>query len=99
MQRQTSNNVPHSSGQHVISAIFERDYNFNTLSWSLGQEVCYIELSPSAVVTQECVNTVERVCNELIAAATPVVAQVLGDQPSEEMSEEVRISAYVLDFS
>lgn len=78
------------SGQHVISAIFERDYNVNTLSWSLGQEVSYIELSPNAVVTQDDIDTIERVCNELIAAATPVVAQILGDNLAEEVSEEVR---------
>lgn len=74
----------------MISAIFERDYDFNTISWSLGQEVCYIELNPNAVVTQDHIDTVERVCNELIAAATPVSVQVLRNQSYEEISEEVR---------
>lgn len=87
----TSTEELNSTGQHLITAIFERDYNFNTLSWSLGQEVSYIELSSDAVVTQDCIDTVERVCNELIAAATPVAAQVLGDQLSGDVSEEVWI--------
>lgn len=77
------------SGQHLISALFERDYGINTLSWSLGVDVSYIELSPNVVVSQEQVDTIERRCNELIAAATPVITQILGQESSDEMSEEV----------
>lgn len=81
-------NIP---GQHLISAIFERDYNFDTISWWLGQEASYIELNSKVVVTQDHIDTVERICNELIAAATPVVTQILGDRSTEEVSKEVSV--------
>lgn len=87
----TSTNVPYILGQHLISAIFERDFNVNTISWSLGQEICYIELNVNAIVTQHHIDTVERVCNELIAAATPVFAQILGNQSPDDVSEEVNV--------
>lgn len=57
--------------------------------------MCYIELSPNAVVTQAHVDLVEKICNELIAAATPVFAQILGEQSPDEISDEVSINAIV----
>lgn len=32
------------SGQHLISAVLEREFNFVTVSWWLGEEVSYVEL-------------------------------------------------------
>lgn len=97
LETRQSVKIPYYSGQHLISALFERDYNFDTISWSLSQEVSYIELSPNAVVTQDHIDTVERVCNELIAAATPVFAQILGAESPEEVSEVV-IAVLFKDF-
>lgn len=74
-------------GQHVVTAIFERDYNINTISWSLGPEVSYIEFDAKVNVTPEQIAKVEKRCNELIAAATPVHVHILGsgdiDAPDE----------------
>lgn len=75
------------SGQHLVTAIFERDFNIDTISWSLGQDVSYIEFDAKVNVTTEQIAHVERVCNELIAAATPVHVHILGssdvDAPEE----------------
>lgn len=62
-----------------MTAIFEREYNIDTISWSLGSEVSYIEIDAKANVTVEQMAQVERLCNELIAAATPVHVHILGD--------------------
>lgn len=73
-----------------MTAIFERDYNINTISWYLGPEVSYIEIDAKANITAEQICHVEKVCNELIAAATPVHVTVLGnldqvDAPADVM--------------
>lgn len=36
--------MQHHSGQHLISAVIDREFNYTTVSWWLGEEVCYIEL-------------------------------------------------------
>lgn len=32
------------SGQHLLSAVLERDFSYTTVSWWLGEEVSYVEL-------------------------------------------------------
>lgn len=32
------------SGQHLITAIIDKEFSYTTVSWWLGEEVCYIEL-------------------------------------------------------
>lgn len=32
------------SGQHLITAVLDRDYNYYTISWYLGEDVAYVEL-------------------------------------------------------
>lgn len=80
----------HLTGQHLVTAIFERDYNIDTISWSLGPEVSYIEIDAKINVTVEQMAHVEKVCNELIAAATPVHVHILAnldqvDAPADVM--------------
>lgn len=79
-----------STGQHLVTAIFERDYNIDTISWSLGAEVSYIEIDAKINVTAEQISNAEKLCNELIAAATPVHVDIIDnlnqvDAPAEVM--------------
>lgn len=67
-------------GQHLISAIFEREYNVDTKSWWLGSEISYIEIDPKVNLTTDQIANVENICNELIAAATPVSVYILNDK-------------------
>lgn len=32
------------SGQHLITAVLDRDYKYYTISWYLGEDVAYVEL-------------------------------------------------------
>jgi len=32
------------SGQHLITAVIDKEFQFGTVSWWLGEEVSYIEL-------------------------------------------------------
>ncbi|XP_041987278.1 alanine--glyoxylate aminotransferase 2, mitochondrial [Aricia agestis] len=59
------------SGQHLLSAILEKEHNIPTTSWWLGADECNVEL-PVTKISDELMNNVETRCNELIRAAVPV---------------------------
>lgn len=78
-------------GQHLLSAILERD-QIETLSWWLGTDVSYIEIDSKVNLTQEQIQHVENVCNEAIAAATPVNVHILRDKDENDVPPEVKLS-------
>lgn len=62
--------------------------NIDTKSWSLGPEVSYIQIDAKENLTTEKMANVDKVCNELIAAATPVSVHIIdklghGDAPAD----------------
>lgn len=59
------------SGQHLITAIFDREYKVGTKSWWLGTDTSYIEIEENDV-SEEQMQNVEKICNELIGAAKSV---------------------------
>ncbi|KAF5273247.1 hypothetical protein FQA39_LY07578 [Lamprigera yunnana] len=63
------------SGQHLISAIIERDFGFDTVSWYLGEQVSYIELDTPQFDLKQIEDT-ERKANEYIRAALKVYVEV-----------------------
>lgn len=77
-------------GQHLISAIFEREYNITTKSWWLGSEVSYIEIDSKVNLSKDQITRVENICNESIAASTPVSVFILKDKNEVDVPIEVR---------
>lgn len=63
------------SGQHLITAIFEREFKIFTNSWWLGSDSSYIDLE-TRDLSKEQLERVEKVANELIAAQTPVTVSL-----------------------
>jgi alanyl-tRNA synthetase len=59
------------SGQHVLSAAFERLYGFSTVSFHMGDESCTIDLAGDAVSPKQ-LQSVEKLANEVIADDRPV---------------------------
>ncbi|XP_013136506.1 PREDICTED: alanine--glyoxylate aminotransferase 2, mitochondrial-like [Papilio polytes] len=59
------------SGQHLLSAILEKEYALPTTSWWLGADESYVELDATSV-TEDVIKNVETRCNELIRDAVPV---------------------------
>jgi len=59
------------SGQHVLSAAFEKLYNFATVSFHMGDESCTIDLA-TLKVTAEQMRAAEQLANEIIAEDRPV---------------------------
>jgi alanyl-tRNA synthetase len=59
------------SGQHVLSAAFERLYSFPTVSFHMGDDYCSIDLATNKVNPQQ-LEAAERLANEIIAEDRPV---------------------------
>ena len=59
------------SGQHVLSAAFEKLYSFATVSFHMGDESCTIDLATDAVTPKQ-LQAAERLANEVIAEDRPV---------------------------
>uniref|UniRef100_A0A1B0GNM5 Threonyl/alanyl tRNA synthetase SAD domain-containing protein n=1 Tax=Phlebotomus papatasi TaxID=29031 RepID=A0A1B0GNM5_PHLPP len=74
------------SGQHLVTALFEREYNMETKAWWLGSDTTYIELGAKDV-TQEQLDNVEKLANDLIASAKNVSVSVF--ESVDKLSDEV----------
>ncbi|CAH2039267.1 unnamed protein product, partial [Iphiclides podalirius] len=59
------------SGQHLLSAILEKEYGLPTTSWWLGAVESYVELDTTSI-KEDIIHKVEAKCNELISNAIPV---------------------------
>ena len=59
------------SGQHVLSAAFEKLYGFATVSFHMGEESCTIDLATAAVSAKQ-LEAAEALANQVIAEDRPV---------------------------
>jgi alanyl-tRNA synthetase len=59
------------SGQHVLSAAFERLYGFATVSFHMGDESCTIDLATDSISAQQ-LRDAEKLGNEVITEDRPV---------------------------
>ncbi|KAJ3208174.1 Alanyl-tRNA editing protein Aarsd1 [Dinochytrium kinnereticum] len=71
------------SGQHLLSALAEQQYNLNTVGWGLGQDKCYVELdlTKRPPPTSEELASLESKVNEVIRSALPF--QVKEEEPED----------------
>ncbi|XP_023331171.1 alanyl-tRNA editing protein Aarsd1-A [Eurytemora carolleeae] len=78
-------NMQQHSGQHLVSAVLEREYNINTTAWWMAESsenkvgLSYIELDKP--VPPETLSLVEERCNSAIQDAIPVSVKLfqIGD--------------------
>lgn len=63
------------SGQHLITAIIDREFGFATVSWYLGEHVSYIELDTPKFDPKN-INHAEFIINELIRDCKKVTVDV-----------------------
>lgn len=83
-------NMQQHTGQHLVSAVLEKDYETKTVSWWMAEStpskvgVSYIELDKT--LTMEAMQAVEDKCNKAIREATPVTVSLynLGDPELEQ---------------
>lgn len=73
-------------GQHLLSAILEREHKIDTTSWWLGEEESYVELNCTKLPLN-LIKQVEERCNDLIRSAIPVSVKVCnrGDPDLDEV--------------
>ncbi|KAJ2595240.1 hypothetical protein H4R99_005432, partial [Coemansia sp. RSA 1722] len=71
------------SGQHLLSAIFEKEERLETVSWNLGVDASHIELKTAKdyVIGADKLLSIENRCNELILENIPMTVRVV-DQNS-----------------
>lgn len=74
-------NMQQHSGQHLISALFEKEFNYNTRAWWLGAESSYIEIDGKNITDEE-MKKIDRLSNECIAKALPVNVQMFDSADS-----------------
>lgn len=79
--------IQQHSGQHVLSAAFEKLYGFATVSFHMGDESCTIDLATDTATPQQLV-AAERLANEVIAEDRDV--QILFASPDEARAMGVR---------
>lgn len=76
------------SGQHLITALAEKEFGFLTTSWSLGEDVSFVELDAPKGVKAEDVQKLESLVNEKITQCLPLTVSLY--EPGSEDLKAVR---------
>ena len=63
--------IQQHSGQHVLSAAFEKLYGFATVSFHMGEESCTIDLATDAISAKQ-LEAADKMANKIIAEDRPV---------------------------
>jgi len=74
------------TGQHVLSAAFVRLFNFSTVSFHLGQDICTIDLETPSLARRQ-LEAAEELANQVIFEDRPVHIRFAeaGSIPEEEL--------------
>ncbi|XP_036319145.1 alanyl-tRNA editing protein Aarsd1-B isoform X2 [Rhagoletis pomonella] len=75
------------SGQHLITALFDREFKYDTVSWWLGSDSSYIELDTSHLISRESLDTIERKANELIREGREVTVLLVDPEIAVEFQD------------
>lgn len=63
------------SGQHLLSAVLEREYGIHTVGFHLGRDSCTIDVTATEIPSGRLVE-VEAACEERIAARLPLLTHI-----------------------
>ncbi|XP_004525888.1 alanyl-tRNA editing protein Aarsd1-B [Ceratitis capitata] len=80
-------NMQQHSGQHLITALFDREFKYDTTSWWLGSDTSYIELDTTHLISRESLDTIERKANELIREARAVTVELVDPEIAIEFAD------------
>jgi alanyl-tRNA synthetase len=76
--------IQQHSGQHLLSAVFARELDAQTVSFHLGKTISIIDIS-SGPVAHHSLERVERVANEVIAENRPVTIRTITRDEAEKL--------------
>jgi len=82
--------IQQHSGQHVLSAVFARELEAQTVSFHLGEAVSTIDLTPGAIAHHS-LERVERIANEIIAEDRPVTIRTIERSEAEKLLADGRL--------
>ncbi|XP_017112378.1 alanyl-tRNA editing protein Aarsd1-A [Drosophila elegans] len=75
------------SGQHLITALFDREFKYDTTSWSLGSSASYIQLSTPHLISRESLDLIERQANDLIREGREVSVVLVDPEVAQEFQD------------
>ncbi|KAH8238489.1 hypothetical protein KR032_007653 [Drosophila birchii] len=75
------------SGQHLITALFDREFKYDTTSWSLGTSSSYIQLSTPHLISRESLDLIERQANDLIREGRDVSVVLVDPEVAQEFQD------------
>ncbi|EDV99529.1 alanyl-tRNA editing protein Aarsd1-B [Drosophila grimshawi] len=75
------------SGQHLITALFDREFKYDTTSWSLGPSVSYIQLSTPHLISRESLDLIERQANDLIREGRIVSVLLVDPEMAQDFQD------------
>lgn len=70
------------SGQHLLSALFYREYSALTVSFHLGDQVSTIDLNTESITPDQLAH-IERLANEIVAEARPVTLRTVSAEDAD----------------
>jgi alanyl-tRNA synthetase len=82
--------IQQHSGQHLLSAVFARELEAQTVSFHLGEAISTIDLA-AAGIAHHSLERVERIANEIIAEDRPVSIRTVERAEAEELLAEGRL--------
>lgn len=75
------------SGQHLISALFDQEFGYDTKAWWLGVESCYIELGEALNIKDEDLVHIEEMANNLIIEGRKVTVIVTSIDEASKLED------------
>ncbi|MBV8631419.1 MAG: alanyl-tRNA editing protein [Silvibacterium sp.] len=82
--------IQQHSGQHLLSAVFARELDAQTISFHLGEFVSTIDLT-SGAIAHHSLERIERTANEIIAEDRPVSVRIVERSEAERLLAEGRL--------
>jgi len=85
------------AGQHILTAAFEDNLGYKTLSFHLGEEICTIDLDTSSLTDEE-IHKAETLANKIILENRPILTKWV--EKKEELSglplrKELAVSEHI----
>jgi alanyl-tRNA synthetase len=73
------------SGQHILSAAFEKLWNADTVSFYLGDEICTLDIMKDNITSEE-VKKAEVLSNNIVLENKPVKVYFVGQERANELN-------------
>ena len=89
-QKRRMDHMQQHSGQHLLSALFYREFGALTVSFHLGDAVSTIDLNTESLDATQLAR-IERLANEIIAEAQPVDHRVVSSDEAQRLLAEGKL--------